>query len=100
MSQDVIEALAKKDADFLEKFTTRVLTIACDQWAKRINEAFEKGADGTAEYNSSFDEWHRLRMDLQAVEYEITAKHNRLAELSPEAGDDSEVEGSTSVQGG
>lgn len=78
--EEAVVFLAERDAEFLERFVCKVLGLSAAHWAKRTTEAHAKGADGAAEYSSSFDEWHRLRMNSLSVEEEIERKLNRLTE--------------------
>ncbi len=77
MSEEVIKAIAKKDADFLEKLVRKVLSLATAHWAKKTNDAYKRGLAGEQEYYAHFDEWHRLRLHELAVEDEIAAKRDR-----------------------
>ncbi len=79
----VVAALAKKDADFVEKFVGRVLKLSSENWGKRANEAFAKspGAESDEEYNEAFDQWHRLRLNIVYVEDEIICGRDRTEEM-------------------
>lgn len=76
---EVAEVLADKDAEFLERFVCKILELSTAHWAKKTVEA-HSNAEGAVAYSSSFDEWHRLRMNSLRVAEEIERKLNRLTE--------------------
>lgn len=78
MSEEIVSALSRKDADFLEKFVRKLLLIAKADKAERVNLAYAKLREDPASYNTSFDEWQRIALTIVVVDEEIEAKKDRL----------------------
>ena len=80
-SKEVTAALARKDADFLEKFVGKVLKLSSEHWAKLTNEAYEKSPAGSEEYDYSFAQWHRLRLNQVHIDGEIAGGSDRTEDM-------------------